>query len=77
MKVKIYSTPSCTWCHRTKDFLKENKISFEDIDVSTNAKARDEMVSKSGQLGVPVIETGKEILIGFDETKLRKLLNIK
>lgn len=75
--IKVYSTPACPWCHKTKEFLKANKIKFEDIDVSTNINAAREMVKKSKQMGVPVIEADKEIIIGFDEEKLKKILKIR
>ena len=75
--VKIYSTPSCPWCKRTKEFLKENKISFTDIDVAGDEKAAKEMIEKSGQMGVPVLDIDGKIIVGFDETKLRELLNLK
>ncbi len=75
--IKVYSTPSCPWCIKTKEFLIKNKIKFEDIDVSRDVKAAQEMVKKSGQMGVPVIETGNEIIVGFDEDKLKKALKIK
>jgi glutaredoxin 3 len=82
MKVKIYSTPMCHFCHMTKDFLNENKVEFEDINVATDQKAAEEMVKKSGQMGVPVIAITKddgqeELLVGFQEQKLREILNIK
>ncbi len=62
---------------RAKEFLKEHKIKFESIDVSKDANAAHEMVKKSGQTGVPVIEAGGKIIVGFDEEKLRKILKIK
>ena len=77
MKVKIYSTPSCPWCKRAKEFLKENKVSFTNIDVASDQKAAKEMIEKSGQMGVPVIDIDGKIIVGFDEEKLRKLLNLK
>jgi len=60
-----------------KDFLKEHKIEYEEIDVSQDRDAANEMVEKSGQMGVPVIEIDGEIIIGFDKEKLKKLLEIK
>ena len=75
--VKIYSTPTCPWCIIAKNFFKEHGIAFEDIDVSKNQKAADEMIEKSGQMGVPVIEVNGKIIIGFDENKIRNLLKIK
>ncbi len=75
-KVKVYSTPTCPWCHKTKDFLKKNKVQFEDIDVSANKEAADEMVEKSGQMGVPVIDIDGEIIVGFDQAAIKKALNL-
>jgi len=77
MIVKVFSTPTCPFCVTVKDFLKENNIEFEDLDVAENEIARNEMVEKSGQMGVPVIMVDEEIVIGFDQAKLKKLLNIK
>ena len=75
-KVKVYSTPSCPWCHKAKDFLKEKNVEFEDIDVRADQKAADEMMKKSGQMGVPVIMIGEEILVGFDKDKIRAALKL-
>jgi glutaredoxin-like YruB-family protein len=75
-KIKVYSTPTCPWCHKAKEWLKENNIDFEDIDVSEDKKAQEEMIEKSGQRGVPVIEVDDEILVGFDEEKLKELLGL-
>jgi len=75
-KVKIYSTPTCPFCIMTKKFLKDNNIEFEDIDVSRDKKAAEEMVMKTGQMGVPVVEIDGEIVIGFDRDKIKKLLNL-
>jgi len=75
--IKVYSTPTCPWCMKVKDFLKEHKIKFENIDVSRDVKAAHEMVKKSGQMGVPVIDLNGEIIIGFDEEKLKRILKIK
>lgn len=76
MKVKVYSTPVCGYCHEEKKFLKEHGIEFEDLDVFSNAKAREEMISKTGQMGVPVTDIDGEIVIGFDRGKLKQLLGI-
>jgi len=75
-KVKVYSTPTCPYCVAVKDFLKENKIPFEDIDVSKNSKAAEDMIEKSGQMGVPVIEIGTEIIVGFDKERMKKALKL-
>ena len=77
IRVKIYSTPTCPYCHMAKDFLKENGISFEDIDVAQNHEAAHEMVEKSGQMGVPVIEINGKIIIGFDREAIKKELGLK
>ncbi|MFH1636883.1 MAG: glutaredoxin domain-containing protein [Candidatus Woesearchaeota archaeon] len=76
MKVKVYSTQACPYCHMAEDFLKENKIEFEHIDVSNDQEAAKEMVEKSGQMGVPVIDVDGEIVIGFDRGRLKELLKI-
>ena len=75
-KIKVYSTPTCPYCIRTKQFLKENNIEFEDIDVATNQIAADEMVRKSGQIGVPVLDIEGEIIVGFDKDRIKKALGI-
>lgn len=78
MVVKVYSTTHCPYCIMLKDFLAENEIEFEEFNVAEDETARDEMVKKSGQLGVPVIDiNGKDILVGFDKEKLSELLKIK
>jgi glutaredoxin-like YruB-family protein len=77
MATIVYSTPTCPWCHRTKDFLKQNNIKFEDVDVSKDRARAMEMVKKSGQMGVPVIDIGGEIIVGFDKDRISELLDIK
>ncbi|MBZ9577890.1 glutaredoxin family protein [Patescibacteria group bacterium] len=74
--VKVFSTPSCPYCVTLKEFLKEHDIEFEDIDVSQDKVALDEMVKKSGQMGVPVVDIDGQIVIGFDKEKITKLLNL-
>ncbi len=76
-KVKVYSTPTCPYCHAAKEFLKEHKVAFQDIDVSKDPKAAEEMIEKSGQMGVPVIEIGNTIIIGFDRDAIKKALKLK
>ena len=75
-KIVVYSTPTCPYCHMAKDFLRQNKIAFEEIDVSKDREKAKEMVDKSGQMGVPVIEVGSKLIIGFDKEALKKLLKI-
>ncbi|MBT4805723.1 NrdH-redoxin [Candidatus Woesearchaeota archaeon] len=72
--VKIYSTPTCPWCKKAKAYFKENKIKFTDIDVSADEAAQKEMVEKSGQMGVPVIDIDGKILVGFDQGKIEEAL---
>jgi len=74
-KVKVYSTSTCPWCHKTKEFLNEKGIKFEDINVGLNQKAANEMVEKSGQMGVPVIDIDGKIIVGFDKEELEKALS--
>ena len=76
-KVKVYSTPTCPYCFTLKEFLKEHNIEFEDIDVSQNKKELEEMVKKSGQMGVPVVDIDGQIVVGFDREKICQLLNIQ
>jgi glutaredoxin-like YruB-family protein len=77
VNVKIYSTPTCPHCIAAKEFFKDNKIEFENIDVSENEDAGKEMQEKSGGTAVPVIDIDGEIIIGFDEEKIKAKLNIK
>ncbi|MGE4554967.1 MAG: glutaredoxin family protein [Candidatus Paceibacterota bacterium] len=76
-KVKIYTTPLCPWCQVTKDFLKSYQIEFEEIDVSQDVEKAKEMVQKSGQYGVPVIEIDGQIVVGFNKALLEELLGLK
>ena len=75
--VKLYVTPACPYCFTLKEFLKEHKIEFEEIDVSQDEKARDEMIKKSGKVAAPILEIDGEIVIGFDKEKIVKLLKLK
>ena len=73
-KVTIYSTPTCPWCQKAKRFLQENGVAFEDKDVASDLAARQEMIQKSRQMGVPVIDIDGEIILGFKEPLLREKL---
>lgn len=75
-EVKVYSTPTCPYCIRLKDYLKQNNISFVNIDVSQNKAALEEMVELTGQMGVPVIVIDKEHIVGFNKPEIDALLNI-
>ncbi|MFH1441475.1 MAG: glutaredoxin domain-containing protein [Candidatus Omnitrophota bacterium] len=74
--VKVYSTSTCPFCIRVKQFLKESNIAFEDIDVAANETAAKEMVDKTGQMGVPVLDIEGEIIIGFDKEKIKSALGL-
>lgn len=76
-KVTIYTTPSCVYCKMTKAFFKENNVIYEEKDVSQDATAREEMIAKSQQMGVPVIDIDGQIIMGFDKEGLSQLLQIK
>ena len=76
-KVTIYSTPTCHYCGLAKEYFDENKIKYESFDVASNIEKRREMMEKSGQLGVPVILIDKEVVVGFDRSRLAQLLDIK
>jgi glutaredoxin-like YruB-family protein len=72
--VTIYSTPVCHFCHAAKDFFKENNVEFTEHDVASDLDKRTEMIDMTGQMGVPVIRIGDDVIIGFDEPKIKELL---
>lgn len=74
--VAIYTTPSCQYCKKTKAFFDEHGIEYTEHDVSEDQEKRQEMVEKSGQMGVPVTIVGEEIITGFDEEKLKQELEL-
>ncbi len=74
--VKIYTTTTCPWCVKTKEFLKENNITFKEVDIKSDEKARNEVFDKSGQFGVPVIDIDGTIIVGYDRTALKKALKL-
>jgi glutaredoxin 3 len=76
-RVRVFSTPSCPYCFTLKEFLKDHGINFEDIDLSQDQISLDEVMEKTGQMGVPVVSIGEEFITGFDKEKIVKLLNIK
>ena len=82
MHIRIYSTPACGYCRLAKEFLKSKNIDFEEVDVMADEKAAEEMIKLSGQMGVPVIiitkdNGSREIMVGFQEEKLKEILKIK
>jgi len=76
-KVTIYTTPNCSVCRKAKEYLAQNGIAYEEIDVASDRRAADEMVHKSGQMGVPVIIVDGVMLVGFNQFKLDVALKIK
>ena len=74
--VTIYSTPTCHFCQMTKDFLKEKGIGYTEYNVASDLEKRQEMIQKSGQMGVPVIFVGSELIIGFDQERLASTLGL-
>lgn len=77
MTVKIYTTKTCPWCKKTKEFLKEKKIKYTEVDVSSNQKAAQEMIKKSKQMGVPVLYINGKIIVGFDPEAIKKAVGKK
>ena len=75
--IKIYSTPTCPWCKLAKAYFKEKGMEFQDFNVAGDEKAQKEMIDKSGQMGVPVIDIDGKIVVGFDKEKINEILNIK
>ena len=74
MVIKVYSTPTCPWCKKVKEYLKEKGVEFEDVDVSADQDAAKEMIEKSRQMSVPVVEIEGEIIVGFDKERLEAAL---
>jgi len=77
MKITVYSTPTCPYCEMLKDFLKEKDVKFEDKNVQEDQEAAMEMVEKSGQMSVPVIDIDGKIIVGFNRAEIEKLLKSK
>jgi glutaredoxin-like YruB-family protein len=75
-EVVIYSTPTCTYCRTAKEFFEEHGVSYQEVDVSQDIERAQEMIEKSGQTGVPVIDIDGEIIIGFDRKRIAKALGM-
>ncbi len=76
-QVTVYSTEVCPWCIKAKEFLKQHKVEFKEIDVGSDEKGRNEMIEKSGQMGVPVLDINGTIIVGFDEPMIKAALGLK
>ncbi len=74
--ITIYSTPTCAYCKMAKEYLTGKNIPFDDVDVSLDPKRQEEMIAKSGQFGVPVIDVGGKIIVGYDKRKLDEYLGL-
>jgi len=75
--VSIYSTPTCVYCNAAKDYFKANNVAYTEFNVASDLERRKEMIDKTGQMGVPVIAIGDEIVVGFDQDKIAELLAAK
>lgn len=76
-KVEIYTTPTCVHCAHAKEFFKQNGVEYSEHNVLSDLAKRQEMVQKSGQMGVPVILVDDEVIVGFNEPRLAELLGVK
>lgn len=74
--VTVYTTPTCVWCGKAKEFLKENSIPFKEVDVAANQNAAEFMIEKSGQMGVPVIQIDDKFIVGYDKNAMKKALKL-
>lgn len=74
--IKVYSTPTCSYCKMAKKFLDDNNITYKDIDVTEDRDALDDIIKRSGQMGVPVIDIDGDLIIGFNQAKLKEKLEV-
>lgn len=75
--ITVYSTPTCVYCNMAKNFFKANGLAYQDFNVATDLEKRKEMIDKTGQMGVPVIDINGTVVVGFDEAQIRTTLGIK
>ena len=75
MSVTIYSTPTCGYCNIAKDYFRKNNISFQDYNVAADVRRAEEMVKKSGQMGVPVIDINGRIIVGFNQPEIERAIH--
>ncbi len=76
-RVIIFTTPTCTYCNALKRYLRQHKIKFKDVDISRDPRAARDVVRRTGQMGVPVVDIGGKIVIGFDRPKIDRLLGLR
>ncbi len=76
-KVTVYTTPTCVWCGKAKEFLKENNIPYKEVDVAADQTAAEYMIEKSGQMGVPVIQIDDQFIVGYDKKAMKKALKLE
>lgn len=74
--VTVYSTPTCVYCNMAKNFFKANKVDYKDYNVATDLEKRKEMIEKTGQMGVPVLQIGDQVIVGFDEPRIKNALGL-
>lgn len=75
MAVVLYTTPTCAYCRKTKDYLRQQKVRFTEHNVASNQSKADEMVRKSGQMGVPVLDVNGKIIVGFNQPEIERALH--
>ena len=76
MDVKIYTTPTCPYCAMAKKFLKEHNVAYTEINIAVDTRAAQEIIDKTGQMGVPVLEIGGKLIVGFDIEEIKAALGI-
>jgi glutaredoxin 3 len=73
-RVILFSTPSCSWCKRAKRYLKENRVRFKEVNIEGDPEAAQDLIKKTGQMGVPVIKIGRRWIVGFDQPRIEREL---
>ncbi len=77
MEIKIYTMPACSWCDKLKKWLESKKIAYHEIDLTESDKGRDKIIEISGQMSVPVIEIGNEVIVGFNEANIEAAIKVE
>lgn len=76
-RVLVFTTPTCPWCQRAKAYLRSRGVAFKEVDVTRNPKAADDLVRRTGRMGVPVVEIDGRPVVGFDQAQIDRLLGLK